>query len=259
MLSGHDSSMTQATTESRHVPLRSGRNVRDLGGYESRFGGSVRWGRLYRGGRLDDLPDDDISTLRALGLAVVYDLRTIEERSEAPDSVPSVHVPLLAAPRLDDLGLDDMVDKEAGVQFLVDLNLRILDQAGPQIGSIMFTLADGTDESVLFHCTAGKDRTGLLAAIVLDLLGVSRNDVLTDYEMSANQHRPSDVRSALRRFTERGVPPEAVAGLLAAPRSVMEATLHILDTRYGGVDRYLAERGRVDRGAIASIRGSLLA
>lgn len=251
--------MTPATTlAQRHVPMRSLRNVRDLGGYSSRFGGSVRWGRLYRGGRLDDLPAEDVDVLRSLGLGVVYDLRTAEERHLAPDSIPSVHVPLVAAERLDELPLHEVVDHDSGVQFLVDLNLRILANAGAEIGSIVFTLAAGDSGAMLFHCTAGKDRTGLLAALILEVLGVSRHDVLDDYELSASRQRPAEVRSALRRFTDRGVPPEAVAGLLAAPRSALSAVLDVLDRDYGGIERYLSEAGSIDRGAISAIRSSLL-
>ena len=250
--------MAPTTFVSRDIPLRGGRNIRDLGGYRSRFGGTVRWGRVIRSGRLDGLHGDDVATLRALDLAAVYDLRTSEEREAAPDTIPSVHVPLLAEERLVDLGLGDLDDRESGTRFLVDLNRRMLERAGPEIGAILFTLVDRADGSMLFHCTAGKDRTGLLAALVLDLLGVDRGDILDDYEWSGHQSRPADVRATLRRLTDHGVPIEAVAGLLAAPRSVMAAVLRTLDEEYGGVESYLAEHGGVDRGAVSAMRAALL-
>lgn len=250
--------MVCALVDRRVVPLSGTRNARDLGGYASRFGGSVRWGRLYRSGRLDGLSAEDVAVLRSLELARVYDLRSARERESAPDDVASTHVPLLSGGPPDPERLDRIVDHETGVAFLVEMNLTMLEQSAAELGSIVFSLADPGSTPVLFHCTAGKDRTGLVAALLLDLLGVARDDVLDDYELSALHDHSHEMLASFERFTGRGLPPEAAAGLLAAPRQVMASVLDTVADHYGGVERYLAERGAIDRGAVDTIRATLL-
>lgn len=252
--------MTSATPfidDQRLLRLSGAHNVRDLGGYRSTFGGTVRWGRIYRAGRLDELTAADVEQLRAIDLSVIYDLRTDGERSLAPDVVPSVHVPLLAE-ELMRSATPPIGDREAGEAFLAEMTMAMLRGAGSQISAIVFTLADPSRMPMMFHCTAGKDRTGLVAALILELLGVGRDDVLDDYELSAVLHRPSDIRSMLEQFAGRGVPAEVAAGMMAAPRSVMRDVLRFVDAEYGGVERYLANQGGLDRGAVETIRNSLL-
>lgn len=250
--------MVSSMVDRRVLPLSGVRNARDLGGYASRFGGAVRWGRVYRSGRLDGLSPDDVAVLRSLDLSLVYDLRSARERDAAPDTVPSLHVPLIAEGSPDSFGLDRIVDHASGVDVLVEMNLALLERSGAEIGAILFSLADRTRTPMLFHCTAGKDRTGLVAALLLDVLGVDREDVLDDYERSALDHRPAELLASFERFSGWDIPPEALAGLLAAPREVMSSVLDTLDDRYGGAERYLSEHGAIDRGAIEMIRRLLL-
>ena len=252
--------MSQQTVTRRHIPLEGAHNFRDLGGYPSVDGGWVRWGRLYRADRLDALTPADREVVAGLGLAAVYDLRTTEEREEAPDAIPSLHVPVLGGvvSKFSDLDFASIIDHDHGVRFLTDLCIGMLRHAGREIGSIVFTLTDPARTPMLFHCTAGKDRTGVLSALILELLRVPREIVLDDFELTAQYHRPEATGHAVQRLIERGVAPEAASGLLGAPRSMMAATLEVLDTEFGGVDRYLAERGGVERDALEAIRASLI-
>ena len=247
------------TTISRLVPLEGAHNVRDLGGYPSRFGGTVRWGRVFRGDGLDQLTAGDIRIIESIGVRAVYDLRTIEERETAPDAIRSHHVPVLSrvVTSFDDVDFTAIADHDDGVRFMTELLLGLLEHAGPEFGVIIHSLASPAGTPMLFHCTAGKDRTGLLAALVLELLGVPRDDVLDDFELTAHYHRATG-SSMLQRMLDRGVAPEAAAGVLGAPRSMMSDVLDVLDDRYGGIEQYLVERARVDRPAIEIIRSLLL-
>ena len=244
----------------RHIPLDGAHNVRDLGGYPSRFGGSVRWRRLFRADRLDALTQSDLDVIEGLELAAVYDLRTIEERSEAPDRIPSMHVPVMSrfVPTFADIDFTGIVDHDDGVRFMTDICIGVLRHAGPEIGAMVFTLADPDRTPMMFHCTAGKDRTGVLAALILETLGVDRDLVLDDFELTGRYHRPDATTDAFRRLIGRGVAPEAASGVLGAPRSMMADTLAVLDEEFGGVERYLVECGGVDRDALESVRSSLL-
>ena len=244
----------------RLVPLSAVHNFRDLGGYPSRFGGSVRWGRLYRADRLDALTVDDLETISGLGLTAIYDLRTMEERTEFPDAVPSTHVPIFAnlPSSTNTPDLASIIDHDGGVRFMTEMCVNMVRHASYQIGAILFTLADASHTPMMFHCTAGKDRTGVVAAIMLEALGVDREVVLDDFELTARFHRPEATAEAIERLVDRGLAPEAVTGLLGAPRSMMAAALHALDDELGGVDRYLTERGGLDRDALEAMRRHLI-
>ncbi len=244
----------------RHIPLEGAHNVRDLGGYESCFGGTVRWGRLYRADRLDALTPADLETIAGLGLAAVYDLRTMEERTEFPDAVPSVHVPIFAdlPARSNVADFGSLVDHDGGVRFMTEMCSNMVRNASRQIGAILFTLADASRSPMMFHCTAGKDRTGIVAALLLETLGVDREVVLDDFELTEQFHRPELSAAVIERFVDRGFPAEAVTGLLRAPRSMMTAALEVLDDEFGGIDRYLIERGGLDADALVAIRRLLL-
>ena len=154
--------------------------------------------------------------------------------------------------------MSSISDHDDGVRFMTDLCIGMLRHAGPEIGAIVFTFVDPARTPMMFHCTAGKDRTGVVAALILEALGVDRELVLDDFELSSRHHRPDGTDAAFRRLLGQGIAPEAAAGLLGAPRSMMADTLAVLDDEFGGIERYLVERGGVDRAALESVRRSLL-
>lgn len=250
--------MSNVITEARHIPLEAAHNVRDLGGYPSRFGGRVRWGRVYRADRLDALTESDIETITGLGLVAVYDLRTMAERTRFPDAIPSIHVPVFAdvGSATDDLAA--IADHDDGVRFMTEVCANLIRQASREIGAILFTLADADRTPMLFHCMAGKDRTGVVAALILEVLGVDRETVLDDFQLTERFVRPEALAPVIDELRSRGLAPEAATGVLGAPRSMMAAVLDVLDDEFGGVEHYLTERGGVDRSAIEAIRRALL-
>ena len=109
----------------------------------------------------------------------------------------------------------------------------------------------------VFHCANGKDRTGLSAALLLELLGVPRDDILDDYELSG-RYLDGTLEPAISRLVATGMGPDAAAVAMGTPRAVMAATLGELDTTYGGITRYLADRAGVALRDLASLRELLL-
>ncbi len=253
--------MTDATIPRRRVELEGARNVRDLGGYPSVLGGITRWGHVYRADRLDALTSDDLETFYGLGIVTVYDLRTDDERERAPDCVPSLHVPimgrLLANRPTPDFA--SLVEHDQGVRFMRDMMIGLLSHAGPEIGTILSSFADPTRTPALFHCTAGKDRTGLIAALLLESLGVDRDTVIDDFALTEQFHLVDEDHQAFQHMLERGIGEEAAAGALGAPRSMMAETLHELDTSFGGIDAYLSGPAGIDRATLDRLREHLLA
>ena len=234
-------------------------NFRDLGGYPSTLGGEVRWGMLYRAGRIDQLTTDDLVAFDALGIRSVFDLRRDDERALHPDPVPSVQHCLLSL--VFQHGMPDtgaFLDHEHSVRFLRDMYLGLLEHAGHEIGALIREMAADTGLPAVFHCTAGKDRTGVVAALLLLWLGVDRELVLDDFELTDQSTSHVLHEEMFKRMLDRGMGPEAAAGMLSSSRESMAAALDQLDARYGGIERYLRDVAGLDSATLDSLRQRLL-
>ena len=244
----------------RLVRFEGASNFRDLGGYRSALGGTVRWGMVYRAGRLDRLTPSDLGEFKALGIRTVFDLRREDEREQAPDPVPNVHLCLMSKVQAKSPlpHAELLVEHDHGVQFLRELYRGLLAHATTEIGTLFSTLAEPDAMPAVFHCAVGKDRTGLVAALLLTSLGVDREAVLDDFELT-NEHVDQAQREQLvRRMADRGIGPEAAAGILGAPRECMAGALDELESQYGGIERYLREQCGVDSDALRTLRRTLL-
>jgi protein-tyrosine phosphatase len=252
--------LLSATTRPRCVDFDGAHNFRDLGGYRSRLGGTTRWGRLYRAGSLDRMTAADIDRYRSLGIAVAIDLRNEDERRRVPDPVDSLHVPimnrLMQVRERPDFGA--LVERDHGVAFMRDMNLGLLEHAGDEIGRVVAIIADRAPDPVMFHCTAGKDRTGLISALLLEVLGVERADVIEDFRLSERYSGRMEESHGFVRMIEYGVAPEAAAGAFGAPPEMLAGVLDELDVRYGGAEQYLRRHARVSDERITSLRHTLL-
>lgn len=115
------------------------------------------------------------------------------------------------------------------------------------------------DGAALFHCTGGKDRTGLTAALLLTALGVDRDQILDDYELT-NQFRGADkVPQVVDLFVNLGIAPAAATAILGAPKWTMKATLDTVETRYGGIGAYLTGRAQIGDQVLDRLRERLVA
>ncbi len=248
-------------TAERQLPLKRAVNVRDIGGYPTEGGRPVAWGRVYRGGDLSRLNGDDLDYLAGLGLRLVCDLRTRREVSERPDRLPDGagyrHVSINEEDRLFSRYLRTVLFNRAGLEELMgQLYLYMIGRRGAYLGRALAPLADPANLPLLFHCTAGKDRTGLAIALLLDLLGVPREIILADYTLS-NLHYERLFHgfvagnTHLRRL---GVPMEELAALLVVNPRWLEEALATVHERFGSVEQYLQEAGGLTAGEIARIR-----
>jgi protein-tyrosine phosphatase len=244
----------------RLIRFEGASNFRDLGGYRSALGGEVRWGMLYRAGRLDRLTPSDLDEFAALDIRTVFDLRRDDEREQAPDPFSNVHLCLMSKVQakrpLPTAEL--LVEHDHGMQFLRELYSGLLAHAATEIGTLFTTLAEPDAMPAVFHCAVGKDRTGLVAALLLTSLGVDREAVLDDFELTDANLDQALRDELVRRMADRGIGPEAAAGILGAPRECMEDALDELESQYGGIERYLREQCGVDPDALLTLRRTLL-
>jgi protein-tyrosine phosphatase len=244
----------------RLIRFEGASNFRDLGGYPSALGGEVRWGMVYRAGRLDRLTPLDSEQFSQLGIRTVFDLRRDDEREQAPDPVPNVQLCLMSRVQANQPlpHAELLVEHDHGVQFLRELYSGLLAHATVEIGTLFTMLAAPDAMPAVFHCAVGKDRTGVIAALLLTWLGVDRELVLDDFELS-DEHVGQRQRDELvSRMADRGIAPEAAAGILGASRVSMASTLDELDARYGGIEHYLRGKCAVDQDALLGLRRLLL-
>jgi protein-tyrosine phosphatase len=247
----------------RRLPFEGAANFRDLGGYPTEPGGQTRWGTVYRADALHRFSPADLDAFAELGCRTVIDLRGDSEREQYPDPVPSVHLPLITR-RPDDAdearaALARFRDAASGESALRELYGRILADGHEILGRIFTALAEPGALPAVFHCTAGKDRTGLSAALLLELLEVPRSVVLDDFELTAMYWHPQVNSEPLENLVALGMGPEAAAALMGAPRWTMKETLDELDEVYGGVEAYLTGNAGVSPEALGRLRSELVA
>jgi protein-tyrosine phosphatase len=243
----------------RRVPFVGITNLRDLGGYPTTHGGETRWGRVFRADALHKLTADDLEAFAALGVRTVFDLRGDVERDEFPGPVPSRHVPISGRP----VGVvlppppAEMTAAD-GERLLRDMYVGILEHGAANVAAVLRGLADPDAVPAVFHCHGGKDRTGVVAAVLLLALGVDRETVLDDYEATRRYRRPEHQQDSLASLLANGVSPEAATGVLGTPRWAMAAAVDALDEVYGGVDRYLREVAGLSAVDVAALRNGLV-
>ncbi len=226
----------------RRVPFEGVTNFRDLGGYPSTDGGRTRWGRVFRSDALHRLTPEDLRRYERLGLNSVFDLRGDLERERYPNPFPSVQMALVsgaaseaALPGTSVAG-QDAID---GERRLRQTYRGLLANAAEVFGRLLTALADPGSLPAVFHCTGGKDRTGLAAALLLELLGVPRRLVLDDYELTSRFRLRPHQTDSYERLLAMGMGPEAAGAVLGTPRWAMAETLRELDDHYRGARAYL--------------------
>ncbi|CAG6398410.1 tyrosine-protein phosphatase [Streptomyces cocklensis] len=250
----------------RVMPLEGASNFRDLGGYRVRGGGRTRWGMVFRADAPDRLTAADLAAIGQLGLRVAYDLRTDDERSTAPSALPAaVRSELLAiggdAARTSPLGELFRSGRAGAVpdDFLQRVYLDMAEQDAPALGRVLTGLAAPDGVPAVIHCTAGKDRTGLAAALLLSVLGADDATVLDDYALSRIYFSERRMARLLPRLAELGLDQERYHAVFGAPRHAMATTLDTLRERYGSLEAYLTGPGGVTPGTLAALRARLVA
>lgn len=244
----------------RRIPFEAVTNFRDLGGYRTGSGRRIRWGRVFRSDALHGMTEGDIALYDDLGLTAVYDLRGEVEVAEQPDPMPSRHLPMLSRPAGDSFaGSFDGATGEDGERLLAGLYIGQIDHSATTIGELFSALTEPGGLPAVFHCHAGKDRTGLVAALLLEALGVERDAILDDYELTARYRLRAQQDQTFERMIKLGLAPEAAAGVLTAPRWAMRSALEHLDREYGNIERYLTGPAAMELSDLKRLSAELLA
>ncbi|MCL2534956.1 MAG: tyrosine-protein phosphatase [Nocardiaceae bacterium] len=239
-------------TTTTEIRLEGAKNFRDIGGYETSDGKHVRTGLVYRSNKLSSLTDADLAKLTAANVTLDVDLRNMWERKDDPDRIPEGVSYQVA----------DVVSLEHGIAFhefvpitlgraLIDAAVNGSSDIGQSIGypfmvtyrgsdaafrDLLTAIADNTSGATVYHCSAGKDRTGWGTAILLTLLGVPKDTVYQDF-LASNTYLGRDK---------------------AVEKSWLDAAFAQVDRLYGGVDNYVRKGLGVDQQTIDTLRARLL-
>ena len=247
-------------TDTRLVPLEGSFNFRDLGGYPGRDGRPTRWRRLFRADALHELTPEDVDRLQELGLRTVVDLRTERELARTgrgplePEDVAFHHLAVVQE-GIRGAGTSDGVTERESMAApapagddLAERYLWYLDVGRHSLVEALTLLGGDEHYPLVFHCAAGKDRTGVLAALVLEIVGVDREVIVADYVITAERLRfIMDRWLADPEFAERMA--KVPASRLSVEAVTMERFLDHLQTRYGGARSWALSAG-VPAGAL---------
>ncbi len=250
----------------RVVPLERGSNFRDLGGYRTKDGASVAWGQLYRLAVMSGLTPDDFQRLGTLGIATVCDFRSTDERQRDPVSWPAGVEPTILAT---DYGLDmgaiaalfrgGPVTAEGTRKAMEGFYAEMPFTFAGQYARMMRQLVDGR-APLAFNCSAGKDRTGLAAALLLTALSVPYETAVADYLLSNETYRPKPPVAGGDDPTARmfaSMPKDALQALMGVDRRYLDASFQAIEAR-GGLQHYLADELKLSPADIEILRSRYL-
>jgi protein-tyrosine phosphatase len=238
----------------RLIALQGAVNFRDLGGYAAADGTRTRWRTLFRADGLGELTETDLSVLGALGIRTVIDLRSESELERGRFDVDAHPVAFHHFPFIDELPDAQEFDRRPGL--LGSQYQEIVRDAGGQILAALEVLAAPDALPAVFHCTAGKDRTGVLSAIVLSLLGVDEATVVADYALSGEAMLRLRAKLIVK-YPEGRETIENIDEVFSAEPVQMELLLDHLRERYGSVGAYVAGLG-AGSGLVDDLRAALL-
>lgn len=261
-----------ASRPGRSIPLRTLPNLRDIGGYATNDGKTVRRGLLFRSVQLARLAGSDREVINRLELRTVFDLRTNAERTQSPDPDigareftldvladrsgpgPASLISLVGDPT----ALADALSGGKAAAMMKDAyrDLVLLPSAKRSYASFFSTLATGSTPA-LFHCTTGKDRTGWAAAALLLFLGVAIDDVYNDYLLTNKELLPA-LQPMLDEAGRAGIDPDLLTPVLSVDRAYLDTALELIDDTWGSIDAYMTDGLGLDQETLDQLREELL-
>jgi len=245
----------RATAFERHLALESAVNFRDLGGYPTTDGHAVRWRALFRADSLSQLTQADRTLVRSLGITTVIDLRSraeVDHDRFPVDDLPVEfhHLPLVGT-------LPSFEEFRKGPSFFATHYQEMAQESAEQIAAALAIVAQRRCHPVIVHCAAGKDRTGVLIAILLALLEVPDEVIAEDYALSAQAMDALLQRAIERVPDQREVILQVAPAMLSATPANIRAMLEALRSAYGSIEGYAAAHG-AGPAVVAGLRASLL-
>ncbi len=214
------------------IPLAGAFNMRDIGGFKNAFGKTVKYGKLFRSDDLSALTSEDLDHLTRIPLHTVVDFRSVSEIESAINHIPqTVSKYIKLSINAGNLAEINLMNLESPEQLMCVVYGDIIRNSQEQYKKFFELLMDKHNSPLLFHCTAGKDRTGIGAALLLSALAVSREDIMTDYMRSVDCLL-SKYGAMVNRYPE-------LQAILTVKQEYLEAAFAVIDEEYDGIENYL--------------------
>ena len=261
----HKNNNTFQSEEYRLLPMDGAYNTRELGGYKTTDGKSVKWGMLFRSDKLSDISETDQKYLQNLGIKRIVDFRSEGEKTEDPNNIPEgidyietpINVDGAMRSKIEAV-LKGETNKEIK-SFLVDANKEFVTNYTDVYENFLRSLID-EDGPTLFHCTAGKDRAGFAAAITLIALGVSKEHVIEDY-MKTNvftKDRIDEMINKIALMSLYQVDAEILRPLIGVERIYIETAFNTAEEKYGSLENFIREGLNISDEEIQMLRNKFL-
>lgn len=259
----------QVTAE-RQLPFRGHANFRDLGGYRSQDGRAIRWGRLFRSGALSSLDEDDVALLGELGLELVCDFRSPTERKSEPHRFPAgartAHHAVNHEQLAGALNPDAIRERINEARFadletdslLVDGNASFATSHRTPFATMLDMACRTEHHPLLVNCSAGKDRTGFAAAVLLLALGIPRDTIHHDYLLT-NHYQRDERQVRMEQIRKAaGADPEVLLPLFEARPEYIDAAFSAIDREWGTDEAFLQRGLGMTDNRLADFRDALL-
>lgn len=250
----------------RWLRLEGAPNFRDLGGYRTADGRTVRWEILYRSDHLGDLTDEDVARFSQLGIRMLCDFRGADEKAEDPDRLPETSAPEVVALEISDPSFSPSALREKLTngngeeidfrKLLIDANRMFATRFAPQYRALFERITRPEYLPALVHCTGGKDRAGFASALILRILGVPEEVVFEDYLLT-NVYTADKIERTLLLidvFSLFQADTDAIRPALGVERAFLAAAFAAIDEEYGSFDDYRREALALDDAQVAAFR-----
>lgn len=250
----------------RRIPLDGSVNFRDLGGYQTVDGRQIKWGKIYRSDNLARLSDMDQIKLKNMGIKLVCDFRTDAEIKKAPDRLPDnnsikyLHLPVIHGESDNTLLFDKIKKGDIGwisIDFMIQGYIKSIEEFSNTWGEVMERLAEPENLPLVFHCTAGKDRAGTCAALILLLLGIPEQTVIDDHGLS-NIYIVKVLEKIYTYIRSLDIDPERVSPYFTAPKECIISLIRHINCHYGSVYNYFLKKSDLNKKTFASLKNNLL-
>jgi protein-tyrosine phosphatase len=237
----------------RQVKLEGGSNFRDLGGYPTNENKHVKWGHIYRSADISKMTDNDLKTIGNLHLGTVCDLRGPDELKTNPDRLPDgiTYINLPAGSESVKASTNYATMNRDSMMLSFYTRTDHLKAKYQPVFEQLLAIHDG--KGLMFHCTAGKDRTGVGAALILSALGVPRVYIVADYA-ATNVYWKDAREKMMQAMAKTGMPESSLKSMLAANPKYIETFLSTIDSKYSSMDKFLKEELELDATKIAKLK-----
>ena len=234
--------------------MSGGYNFRDAGGYTGLNNRTVKRGLVWRSDHLNELTDDDLALVDTLGLQVIHDFRLDLEVERQPSRLSTANPPTVKR-----LVFGDVSGAETSIQLIGDViagrapvpgkdfwdtnYIEMLERGRNLFVGLFESMIDPATLPALYHCTGGKDRTGIATVLLLSMLGVDHETAVNDFLFTNLYRTPYRVIALSPTLRANGVDPIAMIPVLGVCRSAIEIAVRTIDDTYGGPERYLIDGG----------------